>query len=577
MKRRVGDLYSRIKLHWRSILIFGLSGLLGLTIIGQFLYPSDRMLPFATLDNLRVSGWQKNDAIKLLDDKYQEKQIPIYFGTIKKAYRSPKPIEIGLTISNKTRINDLGYPWYLRIIPTSILWAHFVINPDSKPAYRRNDAVLTAYIDKELGGSCNVKPTDASLKVSGVVFEVIPSQNGGVCDINNVHQILSSTGPRLTNSDVKVSVKEIPPTITGAMAMQFGDQLKAKLANGVIISVAGTSQTIASTQLFSWLDISNAGSQLAYSFNTDRAASYLDQQFAAKVAVSPGTTTIYTYNFTQTRQEVGASGKKLDVVGTLDNMKSFLDGDASLTTVVTVPVAPLIAYVRDYSPTDVGLSALMQQYAEEHPGVFGVSLVELSGQNRRAAYNDTKIFTTASTYKLFVAYSTLKRIESGAWSWTDQITSTKNVSVCFDDMIIRSDNDCGAALLAKVGYTNITNEVHAIGCANTSFLGNDSIKTTAADLTTLLAQLQNGQILSQQTNRDRLINDMKQNIYRQGIPAGISGSTVADKVGFLDSLLHDAAIIYSPTGTYVLAIMTDGSSWATIADLAGKIEALRSQ
>ena len=50
---------------------------------------------------------------------------------------------------------------------------------------------------------------------------------------------------------------------------------------------------------------------------------------------------------------------------------------------------------------------------------------------------------------------------------------------------------------------------------------------------------------------------------------------MADKVGFLDGLLHDAAIVYSPSGTYVLVIMTDGSSWAEIAALTRKIEELR--
>jgi beta-lactamase class A len=78
------------------------------------------------------------------------------------------------------------------------------------------------------------------------------------------------------------------------------------------------------------------------------------------------------------------------------------------------------------------------------------------------------------------------------------------------------------------------------------------------------------------SNRLRLINAMQGNIYRQGIPAGANG-TVADKVGFLDKLLHDAAIVYSPNGTYVLAVMTDGSSWSTIADLARQIDTLRAQ
>jgi beta-lactamase class A len=218
----------------------------------------------------------------------------------------------------------------------------------------------------------------------------------------------------------------------------------------------------------------------------------------------------------------------------------------------------------------------MKQYGETHAGVYGVSMIELGGKNRRASYNDNRIFTTASTYKLFVAYSTLKRIEAGKWHWTDQINGGRDLAKCFDDMIVKSDNECAKALLLKIGFQTITNEAHSIGATHTSFMGNDGIKTTPADLATVLAQLQTGQILNQQSSRTTWINAMKRNVYRQGIPKGIN-ATVADKVGFLDGLLHDAAIVYSPTGTYVLIIMTDGSSWGNIADLTSKIEALRNQ
>lgn len=201
--------------------------------------------------------------------------------------------------------------------------------------------------------------------------------------------------------------------------------------------------------------------------------------------------------------------------------------------------------------------------------------MELSGERRNAAYNATTQFTTASTYKLFVAYSTLLRIESGKWKWTDKITSTRNASVCFDDMIKLSDNECAIAFLQKIGYRPITDEAHAIGATSTSFLGNDGIKSTAKDEALLLSLLHTGQILSKQSSRDKWIAAMKANVFRQGIPKGIPGATVADKVGFLDGLLHDAAIVYSPKGTYVLIILTNNASWANIAELAKEIEAVR--
>ena len=316
---------------------------------------------------------------------------------------------------------------------------------------------------------------------------------------------------------------------------------------------------------------------MSYSFNPDRAAVYLNKEIAPKVSVAAGTSYVSTYNFIETSRVNGGSGVSLNISKTLSNLKSFIDDDSAVASVATIAIAPRVVYSRSYSSTDAGLSALIKQYDQDHAGIFGVSMVELSGKNRRASYNDTKRFTSASTYKLFVAYSTLKRIDNGSWSWTDaNIFAGRNLSTCFNDMIERSDNGCAEALAEKIKYSVVTSEARAIGCTNTSFGDSNGMNTTAADLSLFLAQLRMGQILTQQTSRDRLMNAMSRNIFRSGIPTGLSGIAVADKVGFLNGLLHDASIVYSPSGTYVLVIMTDGSSWSAIADLASKIEALRS-
>ena len=578
MKQRLLELHARLKPHWRKILLFGLGGLLAVIILGQLLYPNDRLVFFTTIDGVNLSGWSKTDAIQRLDIKYADKNIPIFFGKAKKAYRSPKTTEIGLTISNETRVKNIAYPWYLRIVPTSILWAHFIKQRTSQPSYSSDGDKLSTYIDKELGSSCDVKPQDAILKVSGDKIEVVPSEDGGTCNVTDLKKLLAEAKPLLNNDfSVKIAVKVILPNVSDELAQIFSNNLQTKIGSGISVVVNGTAQIIPVSNVLSWIDFSSANGLLTYTFNTERATAYLNDNFAYKMALAAGTTTVNTYDFIETSRVNGADGKQLDISGTLNNLKSFINGESADAQVATSAVVPKVVYTRSYSATDTGLSALMQQYAQDHAGVFGVSLIELSGQNRRASYNETNSFTTASTYKLFVAYSTLKRIESGIWKWTDKITADRDLSVCFDDMIVRSDNTCGSLLLEKVGYKNITNEAHEIGCSGTSFLGSSGIKTTAADLSLLLAELQSGQILNQQTNRDILINAMKRNVYRNGIPAGLGGSTVADKVGFMDGLLHDASIVYSPNSTYVLVIMTDGSSWSTIADFAKQIEALRIQ
>ncbi|MEP7204711.1 MAG: serine hydrolase [Candidatus Saccharibacteria bacterium] len=566
-----------LAVHWKRILIFGGGGLLVFMLLVQFFYPADRLLPFTSIENVAVGGWHKKDAVWQLDQDYAKSTTNVYFGLSKTAYRTPQPKEIGITVHNQQRIEGASYPWYLRIVPTSLFWGHWATGIDDTPSYTHDSKVLGAYIGKELGDSCSVLAKDAGLKVDSGKLALQKSSDGGTCTIADVTTKLANAKYSLKNdTSVTVPVKIVPPAVKDSDAQAVADKVSAAIANGINVKAGSSEVLIPKDQLVGWLDFNVVDGKLDYSFNLDRASAYLTTALAAKVAVGAGVTKVSTYDFVETSRQNGANGQTLDKAGTLASLKSFVSGTVTTPVAATGVVAPSISYVRSYSASHVGLSALMQHYAEDHPGTYGVAMTELSGQYRRATYNAGKSYTTASTYKLFVAYSSLKRVEAGTWHWTDQINGGRDLATCFDDMIVKSDNACASALLTKIGYSAITNEAHAIGCANTSFMGSNGIKTTPEDLALLLAMLQTGQVLDQQASRDRWINAMERNVYRQGIPKGANG-TVADKVGFMDSLLHDAAIVYSPTGPYVLVIMTDGSSWANIAELTAQIEALRIQ
>ena len=135
-------------------------------------------------------------------------------------------------------------------------------------------------------------------------------------------------------------------------------------------------------------------------------------------------------------------------------------------------------------------------------------------------------------------------------------------------MIVKSDNSCAVALGQTVGWQNINDMMTDLGLTNTQVVSGDQ-RTTANDLALFLYKLQSGTLLSS-GDRTRLLDDMKRQIYRQGIPAG-TGVTVANKVGFLYALLHDAGIVYGPKSTYVVVIMSNNSSWSQLADAAKQI------
>lgn len=106
---------------------------------------------------------------------------------------------------------------------------------------------------------------------------------------------------------------------------------------------------------------------------------------------------------------MGAMAKRLTFGATANSIRAFVVGNASNAQAVTKVLPPTEQYTRSYSPTDAGLSALLANYAKDHSGTFGITLIEMDGKKRRADYNGDKKFVTASTYKLFAAYSLLKR------------------------------------------------------------------------------------------------------------------------------------------------------------------------
>lgn len=563
--------------HWPKWVIFGISGLALLVVVGQFLYPTDKLLPFTSVEDVALSGWSKADATARLDNLYKDKKLGIYFSNAKTPYRSPLPTEIGLSVKNKDRVYAMDYPWYLRAVPLSVLWAHVFENKNN-PTYERSDTVLADYILKQFGASCDIAPVNAQVMVNKETLVVVPAISGGKCDMNSVKESLKNVQPNLTHSTkVAITGKEVPAPVTDKMAKDFVKILTTQLSRDVTVTAGASQVVVPKGVVYGWLDITSSSGVYAYTLNPDRASAYLSETIGPKVAVAPGTSKVSTYDFVETSRVNGASGATLDIATTLSRIQKALDDGTYKSVAATKSVAPNVSYTRSYSPTDTGLAALLQNFATSHSGSFGIALTELSGSYRHATYQGDTKFITASTFKLFVAYSSLLRVESGAWHWSDQIEGGHDLSTCFDRMIRLSDNACATALLTKIGFQAITNEARAVGANSTSFLEKDGIKSTASDEALLLALLQKGQILTQQINRDLWINTMKQNVYRSGIPKGIPGAVVADKVGFLDALLHDSAIVYSPSGTYVLVIMTNNSSWATIADLASQIEALRTQ
>jgi beta-lactamase class A len=559
--------------HKKPLLRIG-GGLFALLLLAQIAYPGDRMPLFARVDGVDVGGWSKKDATWHLDRLSAQKRVTIALGNADPNFAQPKPADIGINVSNDRRIESATYPWYLRIVPTSLFWFGAAQN-ETSPTYKADATKAEAYVKTALGDACSVPAKDATLAVRDSKLAVVPSVAGGTCQQDQAIKALTKAKPTLqATTVVKIPVDVIAPTVGDSEAKKLAESLNVATEGGVKLAVADKSQTVPQSEVLSWLTFKAVSESLAYEITPDKANAYFAKNVTPALSKPAGVTKVTTVDFTETARADGATGQTLSLAATIADITKVLSGEKKSAVAVPSPLPPKVEYTRSYTKSSTGIAALIKFYDEDNAGVFGVSFLELGGQGMSAQHNGTRQFVTASTYKLFVAFSTLKRVDAGSMSWSDaNIAGGRDLARCFDDMIVKSDNACAEALIKKIGARDLNEDIKSLGLGSTAFRSDNNM-TTANDLSNYLSQLEQGRMPLKPESRERLLSAMKRNVYRQGVPTGASGQT-ADKVGFLWGLLHDAAIVYSPKGTYVLAVMTDGSSWASIADLTRKIEALR--
>lgn len=577
-QRRKGPLYQAYTFAFgtrRRAIISALTVLIVPIVLVQLFYPGSRVLPNSSVGAVSIGGMSKEAASNKLDGAYAKAKVPIYFSDSDEVVIEPTLANLGVTTDNTERIQAYDYPFIARLVPYSLFWYHALI-AKGEPNVTRNDEVLAAYITERFGDDCEFEPVSATIAYDDELGElaVVDATRGGSCDPSELAK-LKDVSARLAPESITITGTSTAPEISTKVAQAEYERVTKQLEEGVKLMVEDKQETIDTNTVSKWVQYGVVEGKLTLGLHGEKVSAWLKDTYGEKFTEAAGTTVVTLRDYAESSREEGNKGHALNSGETINGLVDELLGEQETAKLVIDTLEPAVEYKRTYSDSNSEISAIMKKYADTHAGTYGVKMVELSGARRNAEYNANAIFTTASTYKLFVAYSILLRIERGEMSWNDASYGGQSVSVCFDRMIELSDNNCAVWFLLKVSYAGVTADAHALGATNTNFVLRTGISSNAADEAHFLSLLYTGQLLSQQASRDRLIAAMKGNVYVAGIPSGIPNATVADKVGFLDGLLHDAAIVYSPKGDYVLIIMTDNASWANIAELASQIEAAR--
>jgi beta-lactamase class A len=381
-----------------------------------------------------------------------------------------------------------------------------------------------------------------------------------------------------------LTVKHAPqapaPPNTAAQLAQAQTTLQAMLGAPATITVGTRSFTTTATERFGWITAEeSATGDFKFIIDTAKVTAYV-KTVAAALYRAPTTTTITLHDDAESARQAGAAGASLPIDSTVAQIRQRLEAARPEAIAVTLaPVAPPVRYVRTYSRSATGMGLLIRDFIAEHRSTFGVVLDDLSGSLDASRNADTR-FVTASIFKTFLAYAILNKVDSGEYTMGTVTPGGTTVQTAIDKMIKVSDNQTAYELHQLYGFTNIYPFLHSHGYGST-ILNNYNASgkvisdktTTPRDTATLLARLHAGSLLSTGSS-NYLLNLLKTQIYRAGIPAGSAPSPVADKVGFLGAYIHDAGIVYSPRGTYVLVVLTKGGTWADIADLSRRIHAL---
>lgn len=532
-------------------------------IVLQLLLPYNRAFLLDKIDGVSVGSKTTSEVKVQMSSRYDKGVVVTTQPDTTSSFADAGvQIDSGYTAEQVT-----NYPLWQRLIPLSSVVRLFDMNHISKVKYLKFPSEQWA---ESVSAKCQVAARDAGVEIKDGKLTLSKSAAGAECSKSTLLSSLKTTEPdqrMVVNSGKKVVQPKRSDTAVSAQIKKIQEVID----DGVTVTVLDTTTRAEPAEIVGWLTFSDGeAGQLKLDVDPTKLQQFVER-VQQPVYIAPGTTTVTVHDGQETGRVAGANGQGIDSVDLIAQLRSQLTSDKTITISGKVrALAPRLVYQRSYTNSTPGLQALIQDIASEK-GNMAIAITELDGQRRNLNANGDRTFHPASTYKLYIAYGVIKRIESNQLKWTDSINGT-TVDECLTRTIVNSDNACAEAFGAAFGgWAGVQKDVKATGATGTNLNLAEPI-ATVKDQVLFLQKLQDNQLMKQE-NRDKLLTLMKRQQYRAGIPLGVKFE-VADKVGFLGSNLHDSGLIYTTHGVYALSIYSTGGSWSNIADAARRIESL---
>lgn len=234
-------------------------------------------------------------------------------------------------------------------------------------------------------------------------------------------------------------------------------------------------------------------------------------------------------------------------------------------------------------PTQTETSSLenvMDNALEGTTGTYGIVIKNFKTGETYSA-NEHKVFDTGSLYKLWVMATVDKQIQNGQLQEgqilsEDVATLNQKFNISSDSaertegtvtftvhdaltqMITISDNYAALLLSAKVRLSSVAAflKEHDFGESTVGIIGG-SPTATPSDIALFFEKLYNRELANEHYT-DEMMNLLKNQQLNNGIPKYLPDkSRVAHKTGEIDAFKHDAAIVFTDNGDYIIVVMSE--------------------
>ena len=236
------------------------------------------------------------------------------------------------------------------------------------------------------------------------------------------------------------------------------------------------------------------------------------------------------------------------------------------------------------------LEKIIQSELDDIDGAYAVAIKNLETQEYYY-YNEDREFDTASLYKLWVMGAIYEEIEKGELSLEDNIgfgaqTINERLDIASESaeitegfvgntvkgalnrMITISDNYSAHILYLTIGWSKVGDFLEEYEFTNSN---TDNLQTTALDILDYYEKLYKGEIVNKELS-DEMLEILKKQELNDRIPKYLPENTVvAHKTGELGAVKHDAGIVYSPNGDYIIVLLSKTGSQTAAAEVEAKI------